>query len=242
MQAFLLGLLFAFHIHVPTVAVDWPDPQATESRLPVYMYHYIRVPDPKDRLGVGLSVTPDVFEMQLKQLKAAHRHTITSWQMRGPRVETGSVLLTFDDGYEDFYTTAYPLLEKYQMTGAVAVITDKIGQPGYLTADQILDIHKHGIEIMSHTRQHKDLNIVSSLEARDEIFGSKTILEHLLQEPINSFVYPSGKYNEVTLKLVQEAGYRYAFTTKPGDAHLNHQNALELHRHRITSDVKEMPL
>lgn len=67
------------------------------------------------------------------------------------------VILTFDDGYEDNYTEMLPILEEYGMKATVYVITNQIGQPGYLTWDQLRAMQVRGIEIGSHTANHDPL-------------------------------------------------------------------------------------
>lgn len=246
MDSLLAGLLMLFVAKSQVVAAILPSPQEIivqeTPRLLVYMYHYIRVADPKDREGVALSVTPDSFDHQLDELVRAHKHTITSDQIVNRRVPMGSVLLTFDDGYEDFYTEARPRLLRRGMRAAVAIITDKIGQPGYMTADQIIQLHQEGFEIMCHSRSHVDLSTASRERQHDEIARSKSILERLIGARIISFVYPSGKHNEISVEEVAAAQYLHAFTTQPGDTWLDKEAPLLLRRHRIENDTKEMPL
>jgi peptidoglycan/xylan/chitin deacetylase (PgdA/CDA1 family) len=205
-----------------------PTPRLTpvaggQARLPILMYHYIRVvPDADDQIGIGLSVAPEVFAQQMDFLKREGYHPVTLAQAeRALRGETGlpakPVVLTFDDGYADFYTAAWPILRRHGFASTIFVITDLIDRPGYLTRPQVIELDRSGlVEVGSHTLTHPDLTALTPEEQRREIVISKGVLEGWLGRPIVSFSYPAGRYHAGVLELVQEAQYRVAVTTKPG--------------------------
>ena len=204
--------------------------------IPILMFHYVREVDKtKDLLGYNLSITPDSFEKILQDLTQKGYHTIHVADILNQEVPDRSIVITFDDGYEDFYTTAWPLLKKYNFTASQAIITGKMDGNQYMTPEQVKEIDKAGIEILSHTVNHRDLEKYS--HQNEEIKESKKYLENLLQKPVIGFVYPSGKYNNETLRLLQENGYKFALTTKPGDADLNN-NLFELHRIQVDNRVE----
>lgn len=183
----------------------------------IYMYHYIRsgVDRAKDGLGYNLSINPGEFEKQLQTLKDGGFHTVTVSDLVRGDSGSKSVALSFDDGYADFYTDAFPLLQKYGFTATVYVISGKDGGQ-YLTWDQIKEMSSKGIEIGSHTVGHKGLDKLGASDQHFEIFQSKADIEGRLGKPVYSFCYPSGKYNQDTEALVREAGYENAVTTKGG--------------------------
>lgn len=188
--------------------------------VPVLMFHYVREVDrSKDPIGYNLSITPDKFEKLLEFLQKNKYHTIHVADLEKEPIPSKSIVLTFDDGYEDFYTTAIPLLKKYGFTASNAVIVNFIGRPDYMTAEQIKQINDDGFEILSHSMNHKDMSVTPTAEY--EITQSKIDLEKLIGKTIIAFVYPSGKYNNKSQEYVKNAGYRFAFTTKPGDANLD---------------------
>lgn len=224
-----------------------PTPQSTLSMqargepdyVPILMYHYIRTIDPEeDALGYSLSVSPELFDEQMAWL---HEHDYTPVRMdtlaeclRGQQeCPDNMVALTFDDGYEDAATNALPILERYGFPATFYIVTDFVGQPGYLSWDQIRTLHESGMEIGSHSISHPDLTARSTAEARREIVESREILETQLDTPVQSFCYPIGAYNPDIAAMVHEAGYTSSVTTHPGPR----LDALyELPRRRIRGD------
>jgi peptidoglycan/xylan/chitin deacetylase (PgdA/CDA1 family) len=138
------------------------------------------------------------------------------------------VVLTFDDGYEDFYFHAFPVLADLGHTATVYIVAGHIcgtnawdEKAGFrsrklLTRDQIVEMHRHGIIIGSHSLTHARLTDLGASQLRKEVSESKAILEDLLGDEITTFAYPSGAVNERVRNAVAEAGYRTAFTTSDG--------------------------
>ena len=204
-------------------------------RVPILMYHYIRIAPQTDKLGTKLSVTPSDFDTQLKYFKDQNYTTIHMADLADPNKKEISkaygegkkpLVITFDDGYQDAYDNALPILSKYQFNATFYVIQDKIGQPNYLTQDEIDKLKKAGMEIGSHGLEHLDLTKMNPLEARRQIFNSKRNTQ--------VFCYPSGKYNVMIAGLVQQAGYLNAVTTNDGLASQN-SNLFEMPRIRMSN-------
>jgi peptidoglycan/xylan/chitin deacetylase (PgdA/CDA1 family) len=175
-------------------------------------------------------VNPDEFNQMMAYLYSRHYQTVTTSDALAGNIPQKSIILSFDDGYDDFYTLAYPALKKYHYTAVLAMITGKIDKPGFLSSKQLREISDYGIEIFSHTVSHPDLSKTAGQRA--EIFDSKKVLENLTGKAVTGFVYPSGKFNAETLKLLDEAGYKIAFTEKPDVADFSSKTLL-LHRIRI---------
>jgi peptidoglycan/xylan/chitin deacetylase (PgdA/CDA1 family) len=195
-------------------------------RVPILMYHYIRAnPNRHDTLGADLSVTPQHFAAQMALLVAAGYQTITLDDLVAALREDRPlpphpVILTFDDGYADFYTTAYPILARYGLRATSFVITGRVGRPGYLTWDEMRTMQAGGlVQFESHTVDHVELNRVSRLKAEYELDASRAALEQHLGVPIEFFCYPSGRYNAAVETLVARAGYEAALSTQPGMLH-----------------------
>lgn len=194
--------------------------------IPILMYHYIgSIPlDQKNNaFRKDLTVSKDSFEAQLKWLKEKGFTAIYFTNLlrflnaeKEISLPKKPVVLSFDDGYEDAYTEAFPVLKKYGFRGAFAIITGKIGQEGYLTWEQILEMKKAGMEFLSHSVSHMDLRTLSNKTLGEELTQSKKILEEKLSAPIIGFVYPAGKYNQRIIEAVKKAGYKAARTTKNG--------------------------
>jgi peptidoglycan/xylan/chitin deacetylase (PgdA/CDA1 family) len=189
--------------------------------VPILTYHYISDnPDPSDTLRTLLSVTPRDFAAQLEYL-AANGYTALSLdellaaQTGAAPLPARPVLLTFDDGYVDFYTQAAPLLRQYGMKATAYIPSDLIGAPGYMSWDQLRELAGSPlITIGGHSRTHPPLDTLGWEAQRSEIVDSKAILESQLGIPVAHFCFPYGRYNATTLDLVALAGYRSATTTR----------------------------
>ena len=122
------------------------------------------------------------------------------------------IVLTFDDGLEDLYTIAYPLLRKYRIPFTVFIVTDFIDQPGYLTTSQIIEMsHDPICSIGSHGVTHLVFPKLSYAEKENELKRSKEILEKIIDKSVCYFAYSHGQYDHDTLKLVKKY-YSKAFT------------------------------
>jgi peptidoglycan/xylan/chitin deacetylase (PgdA/CDA1 family) len=193
--------------------------------VPILMYHYIRPdPGPGDPIGQDLSVSPERFAQELAYLAEQGYTTVTMSQLAdawggGQPLPTRPIVLTFDDGYRDFYTNAWPLLRQYSFSATIYVITGVIDTSNYLTQAMIRELDASGsIDFGSHTIRHPELATLAEADAEHEIVGSKIALEELLGHAVRTFAYPAGHYNDSALALVATAGYELAVTTEWGYA------------------------
>lgn len=220
-------------------------------RVPVLMYHYIRVnPVASDRLGYGLSVTPTDFAAQMDWLVKNGYHTVfpselTAAMTQHAPLPTKPIVLTFDDGYRDFYERAWPVLKQYGLKSSSAVVTtfaDK-GDQGdmlFMNWNMIRELDQSGmVEIASHTQSHPDLTKMATGQRWAEISRSKEIIEQKLSHPCAAFVYPSGRYDDATVADAKRAGYQIAFTTNGGKVHAPQDTGviLQLPRIRVAGDT-----
>jgi len=193
--------------------------------VPILMYHYIRInPDPRDGLGFNLSVTPEDFRAQMDWLAANGYHPINFEDMRGylqgrHGLPARPVILTFDDGYRDVYTTAYPVLRAHRFKAVAYIVSGFIGSPSSVTAEQVQEMDSNGIQIASHTVSHADLTRTSAPELSRQLRESKVTLEALVGHPVVDFCYPSGAVNPRVADAVAAAGYQSSTTTAPGNLH-----------------------
>jgi peptidoglycan/xylan/chitin deacetylase (PgdA/CDA1 family) len=176
-----------------------------------------------DHMNHSLSVQPPDFEQQMAFLKDNGYHTITPHEMYmaftdGAPLPSNPVLITFDDGYADNYTYAYPILKKYGMKAAIFVITSLMGKPGYLTWGQAAEMEASGVvSIESHTVNHGSLTELTDEQVRYELTEAKHDIEQRLGKEVEFLAYPTGAYNLHIASLVQEAGYKGAFTVRYGN-------------------------
>lgn len=208
--------------------------------VPILMYHYISAP-PSDADAVrrDLSVPPDLFEAHLAYLRQAGYETISMHELsyalsRNAPLPAKPIILTFDDGYRDQYENAFPLLRQYGYTGTFFIFTQVIDtyNVSYLTWDMVIEMHQAGMEFGSHSYRHPDLS------GRDvdflvyEILGSKEAIEERIGEPVRFFSYPSGRYDDLTIKVLDSAHFWSAVTTQFG-AEQSYNDRFELKRIRI---------
>jgi peptidoglycan/xylan/chitin deacetylase (PgdA/CDA1 family) len=192
------------------------------ARIPILVYHYIRNnPDPRDSLGFSLSVTPANFAAQMDWLAQNGYHPVAPKDLvaylRGERgLPSRPIVITFDDGYADFYTTAIPILRAHDFTAVSYVVSGFMGRGGYMTASQVLSAQGAGFEIGGHTVDHVNLTTQSVDGLRYQLLASKEALERLLKRPVTSFCYPYGKFGSREANAVAAAGYQDATTTQGG--------------------------
>ena len=195
--------------------------------VPILMYHYISVPpSSSDRLRVGLSVPPDLFESQMKLLIDNGFHTISLFDLYehlaiGKPLPDKPIILTFDDGYVDNYTNAFPILKKYGMTATFFVLTGPpdAGDPGYLTWDMIKEMSDAGLDIQLHSRAHIDLRRRDYDYLFFQLYGGRQSIEGHTGKPVVFIAYPSGKYDEAVLRFLTTHHFWAALTTNPGQTH-----------------------
>lgn len=207
---------------VPTVT---PSPRAT-GHVPVLMYHYIRtVTDANDKLGFQLSVTPEVFDKQMAYIKEQGFTTITPEDLyqyvnNSIALPIKPVLLTFDDGYEDFYLEGKKILDKYGLKATIFVPSHKVETPSYLKWYQLAELAKSpNITIASHTKTHAQLTALSGAQITDEIASGRQTLSARLGVAVDYFAYPYGAFNASVVNAVKQAGFKAAFSTIAGSSH-----------------------
>ena len=194
--------------------------------VPILMYHYIRdYQNQDDPLGIQLSVSPQAFDKQLSILKKAGYETISLEDFANGKYQPKSIVLTFDDGYDNHVTEALPILQKYNYSATFFVVSGFVGRTYYMTAPQIQQLKLAGMEIGGHTITHLNLANASYEKAITEISTSLRS-----RDPV--FAYPSGKYNPTTLDVVSGLGVKAAVTTNIGVA-TEKSNFFELPRIRV---------
>ena len=131
------------------------------------------------------------------------------WPNRG-------VVVTFDDGTEDNFTHAFPVLSQEKIPATIFVITQSIGTAGFLTADQIRTMHESGIDFGSHSDNHDYLPSLEPEQARRSLENSKKSLEQVSRLPVQFVSYPAGGHTTEIMQAAREAGYSAACTTNRG--------------------------
>jgi peptidoglycan/xylan/chitin deacetylase (PgdA/CDA1 family) len=177
------------------------DPLPRTVATPILMYHHISPAPTHNLLDESLTVKPSMFAAQLDYLKAQGYHTITFNQLFnalyfGAPLPAHPIILTFDDGYEDVYQYALPLLRSHGFSGMFYIITGVVGQPNYMNWNQIRDLLAQGMQIGSHTVHHISLGwivIGDPQQTQQELQVSQATLQKQLGIAIQQFCYPSGE-------------------------------------------------
>ncbi|MEI7653283.1 MAG: polysaccharide deacetylase family protein [bacterium] len=210
-------------ISTPSASFATP---SSRMRIPIITYHYVEyVKNRLDTTRIKLTINPRLFEEQLKSLHDGGVQTYFIKEipslLKGDLVlATKSAVLTFDDGYRDFYTDAFPVLKKYQMKGTIFLISSFLGRNDFLTLEQVTEMLDSGlIEVGSHTLHHANLKKANLSYATDEIVQSKANLEKLFGISVESFAYPYGAFDDQAVRLVKEASYSAAVSTVSGVHH-----------------------
>jgi len=207
----------------------------------VLMYHHIGpLPDDHDKIRYSLTVSQEDFESQLKYLKENNFNILTLGELEKSiaqnKVPVKPVIITFDDGYEDNFIYAKPILEKYGFWGTFFIISSKIGQAEYMSEEQIKELAK-GNEIGSHSYSHPSLVRLSNYYLERELKTSKDNLQALIGKEVVSFCYPAGKFDDRTVEKLKEFGYNIAVTTEAATGSIDVNNLLLVPRYRIAPEM-----
>jgi peptidoglycan/xylan/chitin deacetylase (PgdA/CDA1 family) len=179
-------------------------------RVPILMYHHIGDGDPTTRYYTS----PEKFREQMRFLHQNNYHTISITELSdiiryGGYIPIKSVVITFDDGYIGVYEHAFPIMREYDLQGVSYVIGNSIGAVGFMSADQIIELHENGWEIGSHSMSHLALAEYYG-SVNHEAGFSKQYLKDLLGFEISSFAYPYGSVNPSVIQRVESYGYHGA--------------------------------
>lgn len=196
---------------------------ARSFRLPIIMYHYVEyVADAHDLIRIKMNISPAIFEHQLQSVKNNGYQTIFMRDV--PQILAGvqpvspkTIALTFDDGYEDFYSYVFPLLKKYRMKATIYIIYNFINRRGYLNDVEIEELKDSGlVELAAHTLDHVDLPMERKDLAWKEISESKTKLANRFGVDVVSFAYPYGAFSKDVVTMTEKAGFTSAVSVIPG--------------------------
>ena len=209
----------------------------------ILMYHDVVVGTPQEVHGVSV----EQFTEQMQWLHDAGYQVIgiEDWfaaQRVGKSTPANAVAITFDDGFEDNYTRAWPILQRHGFTATIFLVTatlaatsawreGNLARAPMLTPQQILEMAEDGVTFGSHTISHRRLTQLSDVAEIDcELVASKAVLEQLLQREVLSVCYPFSQVNALIKARARAAGYQMGFTYAPGYVGAPGRDWLELRR------------
>jgi peptidoglycan/xylan/chitin deacetylase (PgdA/CDA1 family) len=198
----------------------------------------------------SLRVSPEAFEAQIKYLyeNGWHSYTMEEAINQNKNLPLKSVVITFDDGYQDNLKNALPILKKYGFKATIYLVNERHDRDwsGYrkaknegaglkdepkLSDDEVKELLESGlIEIGAHTLTHANLNNLDTAESKKEICISKSQIESEFNTICHSFAYPFGLYGSKDKKIVADCAYTNAVTTKVGIVDLNNCDPFEIPR------------
>ena len=178
-----------------------------EITVPILLYHHIGI----SPSGSPYYVSPYGFEQQMYLLHQWGYQTISmeiliSAIKGGALLPPRPIILTFDDGSHSVYSTAWPIMQKYNFTGTIYLVNNYVGAANFLSVDEIQMLYNAGWEIGSHSITHTDLTL-KSVDQEKEIIESRIRLQRQLDVPVETFAYPYGTYNKDSVELARFAGY-----------------------------------
>jgi peptidoglycan/xylan/chitin deacetylase (PgdA/CDA1 family) len=180
--------------------------------VPILVYHHVMSSTSPYPL---LNVRPWEFAAQLRWLKQHHYTPVTvgtvydAWSGEG-ELPRRPVVLSFDDGYVEQYTTAARMLRRYHWPAELNLV---VYRGTLLTNAMVKKMIKHGWEVTSHSLHHPTMTQLSSARLRHELVGSRKRLEHTFRVPVRFFCYPYGVYDRRVEAAVKRAGYDAALST-----------------------------
>lgn len=231
-----LVVLLILAIVLFSIRYSWWRKNISYSYPRVLMYHMISEHLPKNKSKFNrLRVKPNEFEKQLNWLSKNGFQSFTLSELIDlEEVPEKSVVITFDDGYEDNFSKAFPLLKKYGFKATIYIVlnrfeqnwaTDKdlnqssneLNSEKMLSNEQIKEMIDSGlIEIGSHTLDHVNLPKLAFNEKIIQIKESKEKIEEIFNITCKSFAYPFGFFDKDSVKIVEDLSYTNATTTVNG--------------------------
>ena len=209
----------------------------------ILMYHSI------DNNNEFFTVSPDEFERQLEHLRKNNFNVIKLGELansvKNNSIKPNTVVLTFDDGFKDNYTNAFPILKRLSFPATIFITTSLInssisGRNGthfnLLDRDEIKEMSDSGlVEIGAHCHNHVKLAKLSAAEITNELSVSKKILEEITGSTVNSLAYPYGSFNE-EVKAISLKYFNIACSVEKGRINMG-SDPMEFKRNSIDSQV-----
>lgn len=209
-------------------------------RIPVLLYHHIQPYDAAKQKGqTSLTVDNGFFDQQMAYLSSSGYNTLSADQLVNSlishqQLQGKDVVVTLDDGYQDIFTYAYPIAQKYHIILNLMIPTGLVGgNPDYLTWGELKEMVGSGLVFAyDHTWSHASLGNAPLDKIKYEILTAKTQLEQNLGRPVTIFTYPYGSENSKVISILKENGFTGAFSTIPGFYQCD-SFIMSLHRNRI---------
>jgi peptidoglycan/xylan/chitin deacetylase (PgdA/CDA1 family) len=205
----IAGFIFALIFILPQMGVKAAN---NNSNIVCYVYHRF-----DDNRYPSTNISNEIFRGQLAYLK---QNNFTVWPLgkaveairNGEAVPPKTVVLTIDDAYHSFYENGLPLLEEFGYPATLFVNTENVGNPDFLSWEEIIETQLRGIEIGNHSHGHAHFLDIPQQEERNMAFINDLVTahslftEHLGKTPL-LYSYPYGEYDMELKGILEKAGY-----------------------------------
>lgn len=208
-------------------------------RVPLLLYHHIQpISIAQEKGETNLTVSPEYFDNHIAYLASSGYTTITVEQLalallNHQSLPPKSIVITMDDGYQDIYTYAYPIIQKYHTIVNLMIPTGLMGNPGYLDWGQLKEMAGSGLAFpYNHTWSHASLGKASPEKIEFEIITAQHQLEEQLGKRVSIFAYPYGSENSLVVEFLKSHGFIAALSTIPGFTQCD-SFIMSIHRNRV---------
>ncbi|HZZ98888.1 MAG TPA: polysaccharide deacetylase family protein [Candidatus Saccharimonadia bacterium] len=207
--------------------------------MPTLMYHHIEdLAKAKAEGHAFLAVSPDAFQRQMQYLKDSGYSVETMADLNaffdsGTPLPKKSVLLTFDDGYDDFGSIAWPILQQFGFHATLFAPTGLLENPNYITWNTAKSFGSQ-VLVANHTWSHRAMGASQNTDTKEILTADTQLADHGMNQP-KVFSYPYGTQSPTALKILLANNYTLAFTTQPGSV-LCKQQRMNLPRRRIGNE------
>jgi peptidoglycan/xylan/chitin deacetylase (PgdA/CDA1 family) len=196
-------------------------------KIPILLYHSIS----NDKSNISLNISE--FEKQIIFLKKRNYKSINFDEINNN--EKNQIIITFDDGYKDLYTSVLPILKRYNFKATCFVVSGLLGKKNkwdqykknfnsknLMNMNDIKEWIKNGMSIGSHSHNHFDLTSLNDDQIYNELIYSKKFLEDEIGINIDNFSYPFGKVNNSVYKITKEIFLKATTTNRGRFNTINH--------------------
>ncbi len=187
--------------------------------VPVLLYHSIA---PFELSGIW--ITKRRFEKQIEWLFKNGFGSLNPEQLSNSTFKK-SIMITFDDAYDNLYEEGIPVLLKYGFTAIIFVLSGYVGKENSWDAgvtrrthmgwDRLRELSSLNFEIASHTHTHPDLTKLSRDKVKREMEFSKKLIEDKIGKPVKFLSYPFGRHSKLVRECARESGYTACFSSNP---------------------------
>lgn len=204
-------------IKTPATVIPRASEILSKKQVPILCYHQIRDWKPTDsKVSRDYIVPPAAFAAQMRMLADSGYHTISPDQLyayliKGARLPSKPILLSFDDTDLDQYTVAYPEMKKYGFKGMFFIMTVSLGKAHYMSREQVHALSEDGNTIGSHTWDHHNVKKYEGNDWITQLDKPTKQLEQITGKSIKYFAYPFGLWNTAAFPELKKRGFVAAF-------------------------------